>query len=148
MALTTATAIGMNRNRAGPSSSSTGKNTMQMASVAMMMGVAIWAAASRIATVSGLPRPRLRCTFSTVTVALSTSSPIDSDRPPRVITLKVLPVRCSTMMAAAIESGIEAQAINTLRQLPRNTRIMSDTSTAAISASRTTLVTAARTNRD
>ena len=54
-ALTTAIAIGMNRKRAGPTRSTTGKNTMQIASVATISGVEICAAASRMATVSGLP---------------------------------------------------------------------------------------------
>ena len=52
------------------------------------------------------------------------------------------------MMAQAIASGIDTTAINTLRQLPRNARIMSETSSAETNASRTTLEMAARTNTD
>ena len=55
IASTTASASGMNRNFAGPTSSTTGKKTMQIASVATMAGTAIWLAPSRIARVSGLP---------------------------------------------------------------------------------------------
>ena len=49
MARTTASASGMKRYRAGPCSSTTGKNTMQMASVATMAGTAIWLAPVRMA---------------------------------------------------------------------------------------------------
>ena len=121
---------------------------MQIASVATMRGVEICAAASRMATVSGFPSPRLRCTFSTVTMALSTSKPMDSESPPSVITLKPLPVACRTMIAKAIESGIDTTAMSTLRQLPTKSRIMRETRTAAMIASRTTLDTAARTKTD
>ena len=55
IASTTASASGVNRKRAGPTSSTTGKKTMQMDSVATMAGTAICAAPSRMATVSGLP---------------------------------------------------------------------------------------------
>ena len=52
------------------------------------------------------------------------------------------------MIAQAIASGIDTTAISTLRQLPRNARIMSETSSAETNASRTTLEMAARTNTD
>jgi len=51
---TTASASGVNRKRATPVSSTTGKNTMQMESVPTRVGVAICEAPSRIATSSGL----------------------------------------------------------------------------------------------
>src|SRR6202047_5061462 len=47
-----------------------------------------------------------------------------------------------------IESGIEMQTINVLRQLPRNSRIIMPVRPAAISASRTTPSIEARTNTD
>ena len=47
-----------------------------------------------------------------------------------------------------IESGIEMQTINVLRQLPRNSRITMPVRNAAISVSRTTPAIADRTNSD
>ena len=44
------------------------------------------------------------------------------------------------MREVRIESGIEMQTISVLRQLPRNSRIMSAVSNAAMLASRTTPV--------
>ena len=44
------------------------------------------------------------------------------------------------MSEVRIESGIEMQTINVLRQLPRNSRIISAVSNAAMVASRTTPV--------
>ena len=51
-------------------------------------------------------------------------------------------------MPAKIDSGIEVETITVLRQLPRNTRIISDTRIDEMIASRTTFTTAARTNTD
>ena len=148
MAMTTDNAMGMNRNRAGPLSRTTGKNTMQMASVAMMTGKAICAAPSMMATVSGFPSVRLRWMFSMVMTAVSTSSPMDRDSPPNVMMLNVFPVRLSPMIEHAIARGMETTDTITLRQLPRNTRIMRDTSSADTTASCTTLSIAARTKTD
>ena len=84
-------ASGVNRNRAGPTSSTTGKKTMQIDSVATMAGTAICDAPSRMARVSGLPMLRLRWMFSTSTVASSTSMPMASASPPSVMMLMVWP---------------------------------------------------------
>jgi len=47
-----------------------------------------------------------------------------------------------------MESGMEMQTITVLRQLPRNSRIISPVSAAAISASFSTPLIAARTKID
>ena len=47
-----------------------------------------------------------------------------------------------------IESGIERQTMTVLRQLPRNSRITTPVSTAAIGASRSTPLIAERTKTD
>ena len=91
MAKTTAMASGVNRYRAVPVSSSTGTNTMQIASVETKVGTAICAAPSITARTSDLRMPMLRCVFSIATVASSTSMPTASARPPSVITLMVWP---------------------------------------------------------
>ena len=148
IASTTEIASGVNRKRAGPTSSTTGKKTMQIDSVATMAGVAIWWAPSRIARVSGLPMLRLRWMFSTSTVASSTSIPIASASPPSVMMLMLWPVSFSPTSAEKIASGIEVQTITMLRQLPRKSPTISDTSSDEMIASRTTPEIAARTNSD
>ena len=83
--------------------------------------------------------------FSIVTVASSTRMPTASARPPSVMMLMVSPSALSTQMEARIESGMEIAIISVLRQLPRNSRIMMAVRQAAMIASRTTPLTAART---
>ena len=58
------------------------------------------------------------------------------------------PVSSSPISPAPIESGMESDTTTVLRQSPRNSRIISETRTEEITASRITLVTAARTNTD
>ena len=86
--------------------------------------------------------------FSITTVALSTSMPIASASPPSVMRLMVCPARNRPTTPAKIESGIEIATTTVLRQLPRNTRIISDTRIEERTASLTTFSTAARTNTD
>ena len=52
------------------------------------------------------------------------------------------------MIEVRIDSGIDTAMISVLLQLPRNSRIMSAVSAAAITASRTTPSMAARTKID
>ncbi len=52
------------------------------------------------------------------------------------------------MMPAKIDSGIDVETITVLRQLPRNTRISTETRIEEMIASRITFCTAARTNTD
>ena len=86
--------------------------------------------------------------FSIATVASSTRTPTASARPPSVMMLIVSPSAPSTMREARIDSGIEVEMMSVLRQLPRNSRIMSAVSPAASTASRTTPLMAARTKSD
>ena len=53
-----------------------------------------------------------------------------------------------TISETRIESGIEMQTITVLRQLPRNSRIINPVRNAAVTASFTTPLMAARTNSD
>ena len=90
MAKTTASASGTNRNFAGPVRNTTDTNTMQIDNVATNAGTAICCAPSSTARVSDLlSMPRLRCMFSSSTVASSTRIPTARLSPPRVITLSV-----------------------------------------------------------
>ena len=140
---------GTNRKRAGPVSSTTGRKTMQMASVATVSGVTTSPQPSRMATVSGLPSDWLRWMFSMVTVALSTSRPIASASPPSVIRLIDLPGRrtgrrCrrrSTAGSTPTRSACSASCRG-------RARIISETRIEEITASRTTLLIAERTNTD
>ena len=86
--------------------------------------------------------------FSIVTVASSTRMPTASARPPSVMMLIVSPSKLSTMTEVRIDSGIETAMISVLRQLPRNSRIISAVRHAAITASRITPATAALTKID
>ncbi len=86
--------------------------------------------------------------FSIVTVASSTRIPTASARPPRVMMLSVSPSAYRTKIDDRIDSGIETAMMQVLRQLPRNSRISAAVRPAAISASRTTPLMAARTKTD
>ena len=86
--------------------------------------------------------------FSIVTVASSTRIPTASARPPSVMRLMVSPSPLRAAIEDRIESGIEIAMMTVLRQLPRNSKIMTAVRQAAISASRTTPVMAPRTKTD
>jgi hypothetical protein len=86
--------------------------------------------------------------FSTSTVASSTRMPTASASPPSVMMLMVSPSTLRVMTDVRIESGIETAMINVLRQLPRKSRIIAAVRQAAITASRITPLTAARTKID
>ncbi len=121
---------------------------MQMVSVAASAGVATSCAPSRMATVSFFPEVRLRWMFSTATVASSTSMPMASASPPRVMRLRVLSVRKRPAMPTRIARGMELETMATLRKLPRKKRIISETRMELMTASWSTLVSAARTKID
>src|SRR5579871_1322485 len=112
------------------------------------VGTAICWAPSRMARVSGFFIAILRCTFSISTVASSTRIPTARANPPRVITFTVSPKAVRIMMEVRMARGIEVQTINVLRQLPRNSKIMSAVKNAAIPASRSTPYIEARTKID
>ena len=88
----------------------------------------------------------MRSMFSIATVASSTRMPTASASPPSVMMLIVWPSAASTISDVKIDSGIETAMMSVLRQLPRNSRIISAVRQAAMSASRTTpWIAAART---
>ncbi len=86
--------------------------------------------------------------FSIVTVASSTRMPTASARPPSVMMLSVSPIADSMMMAPSTASGIETAMMTVERQLPRNSRIITLVSSAAMTPSKATPVMAPRTNSD
>jgi len=86
--------------------------------------------------------------FSMVTVASSTRMPTARASPPRVMMLMVSPRKPSVMTEVRMESGIDTAMISVLRQLPRNSRIISAVRHAAMTASWMTPEMAARTKID
>jgi len=62
--------------------------------------------------------------------------------------LRVSPIAASSTMAPSTESGIETAMMMVDRQLPRNSRIMTLVSNAAMMPSKATPVIAPRTNSD
>jgi hypothetical protein len=144
----TAFAIGTNRKPATPCRKNIGMNTMQMHSSDTRAGATICWAPSMIAGSTALPCSRCQLMFSMVTVASSTRMPTASARPPSVIRLSVSPVAASAMIEPRIDSGIETAMMTVERQLPRNSRIMTLVSAAAIAPSSATPLIAARTNTD
>ena len=86
--------------------------------------------------------------FSIATVASSTRMPTARAMPPSVMMLIVSPRALKVMMEARIDSGIEMEMMMVLRQLPRNSRIISAVRPAAMAASRITPLMAARTKSD
>ncbi len=144
----TASPMGRNRNRAGPSRNTTDTNTMPIDSEATNAGRAICWAPSRMARVSVLPMARWRWMFSISTVASSTRMPTDSASPPRVMAFRLWPSARSTSRAATTDSGMDTATIRVLRQLPRNSRIIAAVRQAAISPSTSSPWMAASTKLD
>ena len=147
MAKTTARAMGVKRNFAGPVRKTTETKTMQMVSVETSVGVAISAAPMSTASCKGC-LPMWRWMFSMVTVASSTRMPMASARPPRVMVFIVSPIALSTMMELRIESGMEMAMMSVLRQLPRKSRIIKAVRLAAMTPSRRTPTMEALTKMD
>ena len=88
------------------------------------------------------------CTFSIVTVAMSTRMPIASAMPPSDMMLIVLPVTHSPTSDPSRASGIVVTTTITLLRSRRNNRIISPVSPAPIRPSVATLSTAATTVGD
>ena len=121
---------------------------MQMHSSDTKAGATIWCAPSMMAVRTSLPCSRCQLMFSMVTVASSTRMPTASASPPSVMMLSVSPSADSAAIELRMASGIDTAMITVERQLPRNSRIIRLVSTAAITASRATPLTAAFTNSD
>jgi hypothetical protein len=93
MANTTARPSGVNRNFAGPSRNTTDVNTQLIASVDIMVGIAMPADPCRVAPARVMPSLRSRWVFSMVTVESSTRMPTASAMPPSVMVLSVWPMK-------------------------------------------------------
>ena len=92
MANPTARVSGMNSDRSGSSMMNAGMNTDRMQSKASSRGTAVMLLPRSTAVATFGVCSICTCTFSMVTVALSTRMPIASARPPSDMMLIVLPV--------------------------------------------------------
>ncbi|OPZ81402.1 MAG: hypothetical protein BWY75_03558 [bacterium ADurb.Bin425] len=148
MAKVTESPRGTNKERLGSVRKKSGTKTIQIERVETRAGKATCLAPSKMAVSMSFPIAILRCTFSTSTVASSTSMPTASAKPPRVIELIVCPVMLRPITAAKIASGIEVATIRVERQLPSRASIITAVRRAAVRASLTTSLTHSRTKRD
>src|SRR4051812_14241320 len=92
-----------------PSRKITGKSTTNVAKVDARTGIATSDAPSREARSEERPSCCLRLIFSNTTIELSTRTPIERARPPKVIALMVWPAALRPRKAVRRESGIESK---------------------------------------
>ncbi len=126
-----ATASSRNRRPVLPSRKPTGRNTATSTAVVAITANATCAVPRRAATSGGSPRSTRRCTFSTTTMASSTTSPMHSTSASRVSRLIEKPKAYSAMKAATRHTGTVTAGISAARKLPRNSQITISTSTIA-----------------
>jgi hypothetical protein len=139
----------VNRYFAGPSRKTTEVNTQLIASVETNVGMAMPAAPCSVACGNDIfSSVSRRWVFSIVTVESSTRMPTASASPPSVMVLSVCPRKYSATSDVRIASGIEIITTRVERHEPRNSRIISAVSPAAIAPSRSTPVIESFTNTD
>ena len=88
----------------------------------------------------------LRSTFSTTTIASSTTMPIASTRPNRLSALMEKPNRCITAKVPMMDTGTATSGMMEARQVCRNSTTTMTTRTTASSRVWTTASMDARTN--
>ena len=104
-------------------------------------GPAISRAPTSAAWTGVSPSSMWRCTFSTTTIASSTTSPIASTMASRVSRLRLKPSASISMQPPMIDSGMVTTGIRTERSEPRNRKMTTITiATASISVRVTSLI--------
>ena len=103
--------------------------------------------ALRVASSGGSPASSCRSTFSTTTMASSTTSPMASTMPSRLSMLSEKPSASITASVATSDTGIAMVGMMVVRQLCRNTNTTATTSTNASSRVITTSCMEAETKR-
>ena len=93
------------------------------------------------------PASMLRSTFSTTTMASSTTMPIDSTSPKSVSVLIEKPRASSTAKVPTMDTGTASSGITEARQVCRNTTTTSTTSRIASTSVETTFSIEVRTKR-
>jgi hypothetical protein len=141
----TASAIGRNRNGPRPGTNARGASTSRVQRVAISSGMATSLAPEKAASRGRAPSPRWRWVFSRQMMALSTSGPMASASPARVMTLSVWPVAFRNSTAVRTEIGMVSTAMSVSRHSPRKTRMTSEQSTAPRTPSSARLSMALRT---
>ena len=106
-----------------------GKKTTIVVSVLAMMAFVTSSVPLTAACSNKSPDSRIRKTFSSTTIALSTSIPIPRANPPSVMILRVRLPKYNKAKVAIIETGIAVAITMVLRRLRRN---KSSTITASI----------------
>ncbi len=133
-AAASATESSRNRRPLLPSMNPTGRNTATRTAVVASTANATCAVPRRAATKGGSPRSTRRWTFSSTTIASSTTSPMHRTRASRVSRLMVNPKAYKAMNAATRHTGTVTEGISAARTLPRNSQ-MTSTTRAMASAS-------------
>ncbi len=116
-----------------------GMNTAHSTRAVEMIGPVTSVMARRVAAIGSSPRAMLRSTFSTTTMASSTTMPMASTRPNRVRALRPKPSISSTAKVPTRLTGTAARGMIAARHFCRN-RIT--TSTTRIRASNRVWITA------
>ena len=148
MAKPTASDSGTNSDRTGSAMRKAGMNTDRMHNSASSRGTAVMWLPFSTARLSDGVRPIWTWMFSISTVASSTRMPIASASPPSVMMLIVLPVSHRPHSEPKSAIGMLNTTTITLRQLRRNSRIISPVSLAPIRPSVATFFTAVTTVGD
>ncbi|CRQ74604.1 hypothetical protein PAERUG_P45_London_17_VIM_2_12_12_04138 [Pseudomonas aeruginosa] len=108
-----------------------GMNTAQSTSAVAMIGPVTSRMARLVASTGLRPRPMLRSTFSTTTMASSTTMPMASTRPNSDSALSEKPSMCITAKVPISDTGTAASGMIEARQVCRNRITTSTTSTRA-----------------
>jgi hypothetical protein len=126
-AATIASAMSRNSCPASSSTSRIGRNTTTVVSVAARTAPNTSRAPSSAACSGDLPSSRCRNTFSSTTIALSTTIPTAKAMPARLMTFTLRPMATMNTTAPITEIGIDSAMIPALRN---DRRKRSNTSTA------------------
>ncbi len=108
-----------------------GTNTATSTSAVAMIGLVTSRIACCAAAIGVNPRAMLRSTFSTTTIASSTTMPIASTRPNSDSAFSEKPKRCITASVPTSDTGTAASGIIDARQVCRNSTTTSTTSSSA-----------------
>ncbi|MNN06736.1 hypothetical protein D3C81_1195370 [compost metagenome] len=121
-------------------------NTAARTEVMAMIGPVTSSMARRAACRGGSPFSMWRSTFSTTTIASSTTMPIDSTNPNNDRVLSEKPIRYMTANVPTSDTGTAIRGISEARQLRRNSTTTTTTRRIASSKVVATVCNEARTN--
>ena len=123
-----------------------GTNTAHSTSATAITGPVTSSIALYVASRGASPRSIQRSTFSTTTMASSTTMPIANTSPNSEMLLRLKPTAAITAKVPTMATGTAAKGINTDRQFCRNTSTTSPTSSAASNSVSNTSCTDSRIN--